>query len=121
VRQGGRVPLVKESLGFKNNTRVPVTIVRHPLPQPHPEAVNRRQAQRSDARAKKLAMRETASERWYGGQDFKRDKETARNPVEVQDSTSVKKRDVLNEKKTITAQYGMSIPKEFKTVQRRVD
>ena len=123
VRQGGRVPLVKESVGFRNDARAPVTIVRHPQPQPPHEAIKRQQTQRSDARAKRLAAREAASERWYGGQNFKRDRATASESAEGQDSasTSAKKQEVLNKKKTITAQYGMSIPKEFKTVRRRVD
>ena len=69
---GGRLPVVKESTGYRKADRGTRKIVRHPPQRPTSAAIEREQMNRRTVRADRLAKREAASERWYGGENFRR-------------------------------------------------
>ena len=109
--------MVKGTTGFK---RVPdqatPKIVRHPPPPPPTERLERQRRARSALHADRLAKREAASDRWYGGENFRRQRsiESANNEAsEVVVSSNIA---ALNERPTFTApRYGTTkVPREFR-------
>jgi len=116
---GGRLPVVKESTGYRKANRGTRKIVRHPPERPTSEAIERELMNRRTVRADRLAKREAASERWYGGENFRRSQRTGGDTTE--DSKILSKSDALNERPTITApSFGISkVPKEFRRPPRR--
>lgn len=118
---GGRMTMVKGTTGFK---RVPdqatPKIVRHPPPPPPTERLERQRRARSALHADRLAKREAASDRWYGGENFRRQRsiESANNEAsEVVVSSNIA---ALNERPTFTApRYGTTkVPREFRRAPR---
>lgn len=116
---GGRLPVVKESTGYRKADRGTRKIVRHPPQRPTSAAIEREQMNRRTVRAERLAKREAASERWYGGENFRRSQRATGDTTDG--SKILSKSDALNERPTITAPaFGISkVPKEFCRPPRR--
>ena len=116
---GGRLPVVKESTGYRKADRGTRKIVRHPPQRPTSAAIERGQMNRRTVRAERLAKREAASERWYGGENFRRSQRATGDTTDG--SKILSKSDALNERPTITAPaFGISkVPKEFCRPPRR--
>jgi len=113
VPPGGKVPLTRETTGFKQTGERTMRIVRHPQPTAELERLRRLRLQRSEKSAEKRVRREVASERWYGGGDFKRpqsDTQTVDRPT-----------DSLNARPTYTPRsWGMTkLPKEMRAPPRQ--
>jgi hypothetical protein len=120
--------MVKGTTGFK---RVPdqatPKIVRHPPPPPPTERLERQRRARSALHADRLAKREAASDRWYGGENFRRQRPTESANNEASEAVLNDKKVVagsniaaLNERPTFTApRYGTTkVPREFRRAPR---
>lgn len=123
---GGRLPIVKDSIGFKRRDKcAAAVIVRHPPPASEHDALDRQKKERNAIRAKRLIAREATQERWYGGENFSRNQRAASisNDIVEPKKSAMSKIDELNKRPTITPpSYGLTrLPKEFRTRPRKLE